>query len=316
MSKLKIVYMGSGSFGLPSFRHVLGRPDVDLTVVTQPDRPAGRGKKLHPTPIAAETPPHVPLKKYPSVNDPAVVEELRTIGMDILLVCDFGQILKQPVLDLARIGPYNIHGSALPAYRGAAPIRRAILDGARTTGVTILGVELKCDAGSIVVKVETEIGADENFGSLHDRLAQMAVPMICEFLDAVVDGRVPASVPQDESLATLAPKIKKEELHLSFDQPADAVLRRIRAFSPAPGAYALLGGEMRVKVLKARHGPPSSVVTPAGTIGVTSDKKGVVVTCAGDRTIIADELQPEGSRSLSAREFLNGYSKAIGAGFL
>ncbi len=303
--------MGSGPFGLPSFRHLLSHPDVSLSVVSQPDRPSGRGKKMTPTPVAAVTPSGVPLLKFPSVNAPEALETLRKIGMDIMVVCDFGQILKQPVLDLPRLGPYNIHGSLLPAFRGAAPVQRAILDGAKSTGVTILRVELRCDAGPIVSQTETQIAPDENYGSLHERLSAMAVPLLEKFLDQIVAGRVPPSVPQDESRATMAPKIRKEESRLSFDQPAEEVLRRIRAFSPTPGAYALLKGR-RVKVLDACRAD-SECRTAPGVIGRTPDGKWLTVSCAHGELIRIETIQPEGGREMSAREFLNGNPDAIGA---
>lgn len=304
--------MGSGSFGVPGLRHLMSREDIDLRVVTQPDRPAGRGQKERPTPVAEEVGGRAPLKKFRSVNDPAAVEEIRGAGMDVLLVCDFGQILKPAVLRLPSLGPFNLHGSILPAYRGAAPIQRALLDGAPVTGVTLLRVTERCDAGPIISKIETRVDPSENFGGLHARLSGLSVDLLTPFMDQCKSGRMPPEHPQDESRATMAPKIKKEELWIRFDRPAGDILRQIRAFSPSPGAYAMWNGK-RVKFLKAAVEANSPSGAEAGTVGASLDRLSLTVTCAGSDCLRVEELQPEGSRVLSAREILNGYPGLIGA---
>ena len=317
MKKLNVVYMGSGPFGVPSLDHLLRRPDVRLTVVTQPDKPAGRGRSVRPTPVAAKVLPAVPLKKFQAVNDPAVIDELRTVGMDLLVVCDFGQILKPALLALPSVGPFNIHGSLLPAYRGAAPIQRAILNGAARTGVTFLRVNERCDAGPLVSQVETEVGAAENFGSLHERLSKLAVPLLETFLNQCVSGQMPTEHPQDDARATMAPKIKKEELHLMFDRPADDVLRRIRAFSPTPGSYALFNGH-RIKVLEASvyRGDEHRTTRDEqpGLVRTSSDGRSLIAVCAGGGSSLAlEKIQPEGGRVLTSGELMNGHPDIVGA---
>lgn len=302
--------MGSGAFGIPSLLHLLSRADVDLGVVTQPNRPAGRGQSERPTPVAETVGTRAPLKKYRNVNDPAAVEELRNVAMDILIVCDFGQILKPPLLALPAIGPFNLHGSLLPAYRGAAPIQRALLDAVRQTGVTFLRVNERCDAGPIVSQTATNVDPLENFGAVHVRLSNMAVPLLKSFLDQCLKRRAPEEHPQDESKATPAPKIKKEELRIGFDRPADEILRRILAFSPAPGAYALYQ-EARLKFLKAK--PVSAEEWPGGTQKVqngtmhpSADCRMLIVSCARNTFLGVEEIQTEGGRPMPAKEFLNG----------
>lgn len=316
MKKLTVVFMGSGSFGIPSLQHLLGRPDIDLRVVTQPDRPAGRGRHDRPTPVAEAVGSRAPLKKIQNVNDSAVVDDLRREGMDLLLVCDFGQILKLPLLALSRIGPFNLHGSILPAYRGAAPIQRALLDGVAVTGVTLLRVNERCDAGPIVSWAESPVGPDESFGVVHDRLSRMAVGLLEPFLGQCASGHLPEEHPQDESHATPAPKIKKDELHLQFDRPAEKVHRRIMAFSPTPGAYAVHSGA-RVKLLKSSvcrdAGRASAGAAQPGTVGVTPDRRCLTVSCAGSTFLEILEIQPEGGRVQTALEMLNGYPGILGA---
>ncbi len=306
-----VVFMGSGTFGLPALRHLAGRADIRLQVVTQPDRPAGRGRADRPTPVAeyAVSAGH-PLKKYPSVNVPEVIDELRSIRMDYLIVCDFGQILKPALLALPGAGPYNLHGSILPAYRGAAPIQRGILDGVAQTGVTLLRVTEKCDAGPIVSQSTTDVGPDESFGSLHARLSEMVMPLLKTFLDESLAGRRPREYPQDDSQATMAPKIKKEELRLDFHEQPDRVHRRIRAFSPEPGAYAFWN-QTRLKLitatLSATAPTPDKGSTPAGgAVCPTADKRFLAIFCGGGWIFVSD-LQPEGGRILSSRDFLNGH---------
>lgn len=308
--------MGSGAFGIPSLLHLLSRADVDLGVVTQPNRPAGRGQNERPTPVAETVGTMAPLKKYKNVNDPAAVEDLRNMTMDILIVCDFGQILKPPLLALPAIGPFNLHGSLLPAYRGAAPIQRALLDAVRQTGVTFLRVNERCDAGPIVSQTATNVDPLENFGAVHERLSNMAVPLLKTFLDQCLKQRPPEVHPQDESKATPAPKIKKEELRLGFDRPADELLRRILAFSPAPGAYALYQ-ETRLKFLKAKpvpaeEWPAGTGSAQNGTIQTSADRRMLIVSCARNTFLGVEEIQPEGSRTMTAKEFLNGHTDMRG----
>lgn len=314
--KLNVVFMGSGSFGIPLLRHLLSRADVDLTVVTQPDRPAGRGRATRPTPVADFMTSGAPVKKYPSVNTPEAIDEIRSLKMDLLIVSDFGQILKPPLLALPRLGPFNLHGSILPAYRGAAPIQRALLDGVRVTGVTLLWVNERCDAGPIVSTVETVVNPEENFGSLHDRLSNLAVGLLSPFLDQVADGWVPLKIPQDDARATMAPKIKKEELHVGFDAPADRVHNRIRAFAPSPGAYVIWRGT-RLKLLKSRvwdpRGPRIGRTGAPGSVTVTADRRFLQIWCGDSTPILIEEVQPEGGRPMSSGEMINGHPDIVGA---
>lgn len=313
MSGLSVLYLGSGEFGLPCLERILARPELRLHVVTQPDRPAGRGKKSRPTPVADFLAgKRVAVKKIPNVNDPRAVEELAGVHADLLLVCDFGQILKPSVLGLAKLGPYNIHGSVLPAWRGAAPIQRAILNGDRTTGVTLLRVTERCDAGPIVSTAETPIGPDETFGALRARLAEMAVPLLDAFLDDIGRGHAPALRPQDDARATMAPKIKKEELHLSFDQPAEIVARRVRAFSPEPGAFAFWGNA-RLKILTVSARPESAGGIPVAGVGRSAAGRFLTIGCSESTLLHVDQIQLEGKRAGPARELLNGHPGLVGS---
>lgn len=295
----------------------MARKDMTLTVVTQPDRPAGRGRKMSPTPVAECAAEKVPVKKFGSVNDPRAIDEIGALKMDILIVCDFGQILKPVLLALPSVGPYNLHGSILPAYRGAAPIQRALLDGVSKTGVTLLRVNERCDAGAVVSSAETDVGPNETFGALHARLSKLGPPLLESFLNDCAAGRRPKEIPQDEIQATSAPKIKKEELHLDFARPAPEVHNRLRAFSPSPGAFALWKNT-RIKFLKSSlimsHEPLATSHDPSGTVGVTPDSRCLLTVLCGDSTWLQiEELQPEGGRVLTAREMMSGHPDLIGA---
>ncbi|OGH55555.1 MAG: methionyl-tRNA formyltransferase [Candidatus Lindowbacteria bacterium RIFCSPLOWO2_12_FULL_62_27] len=315
MKKLSVVFLASGPFALPALHHVLGRADGELLVVSQPDRPAGRGKSERATAAAESVASKTELVKSPNVNAPAFIEGLRTRRFDLMLVCDFGQILKPALFELPPLGCFNLHGSILPAYRGAAPIQRALLAGELRTGVTLLRVNERCDAGPIVSTIETDIGPAENYGDLHGRLSDLAVRLLAPFLDQCVAGKLPPEHPQDESRATMAPKIKKEELHLDFSRPAAEIDRRVRAFAPKPGAYAMWKGR-RFKILKAElerpPAPPPASGAP-GRIEVAPDRRSLRVACAGKTCLRLMDLQPEGGRVQAAAEFVNGHPDLPGA---
>lgn len=303
--------MGSGEFGLPALDHLLTRDDVDLTVVTQPDRPAGRGRSLQATPVARKmTDGRAPLLKIARVNDAESLAQLQALEMDLLIVCDFGQILNPELLRLPRVGPFNLHGSVLPAYRGAAPVQRAILDGASSTGVTVIRMDEGCDTGPIVSMASTDVGADEDFGSLHARLSAMTVPLLADLLDLCAAGHPPQGRPQDHSKSTIAPKVRKEEQRLAFDRPATEVVRRIRAFAPSPGAYAMWKGT-RIKFLHARPWPQTP--PEPGVVRLSSDGNTLLVGCASSTALVVERLQGEGGRPMGAREWINGRADFDGA---
>lgn len=301
---IRVVFMGSASFACPSLEVLLQEEAFELVAVaTQPDRPAGRGRKLRPTPIkelCAKLGREV--IQPDSVNDESFLSELRTLSPEVIAVVAFGQKLGNEFLRLPRLGCVNLHGSLLPALRGAAPIQWALINGLSETGVTTIMMAEKIDAGSILLQRATPIDDDDDCGRLHDRLAEMGAGLLVETLLGLADGRITPQ-PQDTSLVTRAPKIDPADREVNWREEARAVFNRIRAFCPLPGARSRLDGRM-VKLLGVRLGESSGEMMEAGTI-LTIDEEGAVVAC-GQGSVIVSRMQMEGGRSSSPKALLAG----------
>jgi len=303
---MRVVYFGSGDFAVPALRWLVNSRHELLRVVTQPDRPAGRGKALHPTATALRAAHEgVAVFKHEDVNESAVVEQLRALGVDIGVVAAFGQKLSEPLRSAFRLGCINLHASLLPKFRGASPISAAILAGRRETGVTVFRLVDRMDAGPILLQRETTIGPTETAGELHDRLAGIC----CDALGAALDllERRPefAGEPQDESQATYAGKLRKFDGYLDFSQSAEQLALWVRAMWPWPGARcrfvpARSGGKELDITLIAATAVPAPATEPPGTI------TRVMTVAAGQGTLEVHSLRPAGSRAMSWQEFVNG----------
>ena len=268
-------------------------------VLTQPDRPSGRGMTLRPSPVkaladAAGISVYQPL----SLKDPAARERVRAVEPDVMVVAAYGLILPQAVLDLPRYGCINIHASLLPRWRGAAPIQRALLAGDTETGVCLMQMDAGLDTGPVLISGKLPIAPDETAGSLHDKLADLGARLIVDAL-----GRLPLpAFAQPEEGATYAAKIDKTEALLDWREPAIVLERRIRAFNPFPGASTVVGG-VPVKIWQARIVDVHGESMP-GTV-VAADGNGIVVACGGGGLSVG-ELQKAGGKRLSAARFLAG----------
>ncbi|MBS0330334.1 MAG: methionyl-tRNA formyltransferase, partial [Proteobacteria bacterium] len=264
----------------------------------QPDRPAGRGMKLMPSAVKqAALARGLPVSQPPSLKSPEAQTELRAVDADVMVVAAYGLILPQAVLDLPRLGCLNIHASLLPRWRGAAPIQRAILAGDAETGITIMQMDAGLDTGAMLSKTVVPIRDDDTAASLHDVLAAAGASAIVAVL-ANYATLVPAA--QDDAQATYAAKLSKDEAQLDWNQPADALARAVRAYNPAPGAWTLLEGAP-LKVWMA------ATATGAGDPGTVlrADAEGLVVAC-GSGALALREIQPAGSKRMSAAAFLAG----------
>jgi methionyl-tRNA formyltransferase len=293
---MKVVYFGTAPFAVPALRAVAEHVSL---VVSQPDRPSGRGMRLQPSPVkqAAEE-LGIPVETPEKSRSPEFVERLGAEHSDLLLVAAYGQILSQNVLDSSRHGGINLHGSILPKYRGAAPIQRAILQGEMETGVTLMQMDRGMDTGDMIAIERLPIGPEETYGELQDRLAELAARMAREWLPRLAAGDYPRT-PQDHELATLAPKVTKDEAELRFDQPAVEEHRRYRAFTPSPGAYFhSFAGRVRVSRAALGHGTgrPGEVVSMGEAFEVAF--------ASGSLHLL--EVQPEGKKRMSGRDFANG----------
>jgi methionyl-tRNA formyltransferase len=317
---MRVAFAGTPEFARAALECLQAAGFTLPLVLTQPDRPAGRGMKLQPSPvkqfaaahgIAVAQPRSLRLQgKYPD-DASAAREALQAARPDVLVVAAYGLILPQWVLDLPRLGCLNIHASLLPRWRGAAPIHRAIEAGDAETGVTIMQMDAGLDTGAMLLVERIAIAPDATTGSLHDQLAALGARMIVEALElAACGGLQPRAQPAEG--VTYAHKIDKAEAAIDFAQPADAIARRIRAFDPFPGATARIGGET-VKLWRAQALPRGRGSVEAGTI-VALDEHGIGVAC-GEGRLEVTQLQRAGGKRLAAADFLRGFALQPGQRF-
>ncbi len=281
-----------------------------VVVISQPDRPRGRGRRLSPSPVAEEAlDADLPLLRPERVGDPEVVAALRAHVPDLGVVVAFGQFLPRAVREVPRLGYcVNAHASLLPRLRGAAPIARAILGGERETGISVMRVEREMDAGPVALYRKVVIAPEENAGELEARLAELAADAIAEALEEIAAGHA-RWVPQDPSGATFAPKLEREEARLDPADTAEALVRRVRAFAPRPGAYAVVSGET-LRILAA-HAEPGPCDRAPGMLHVGATDSVRIATSEG--WLVPDVLQRPGGRPLPAAEFQRGHPLADGA---
>jgi methionyl-tRNA formyltransferase len=299
---MRIVFLGSGSFAIPSLEALLQAGHDVAAVVTQPDREKGRGRALSPPPLKPVALSHgLEVVQPRRIKAPEALETLRGFRPEVQVVVAYGQILPRAAIDVAPRGTVNVHGSVLPRYRGAAPVQWAIVNGETETGVTTMLIDEGMDTGPVLLTRTTAIAGDETAPALEARLARMGADLLLETLAGLKEGTV-QPVPQDASRATYAPLIRKEDGRLDWTQPAASIERRVRGFQPWPGAMTTLAGR-ELKVVKARvegggAGEPGTVVE----IG----HRGVVVACGGGTMLRLLEVQPESRRPMPAAAFAAG----------
>jgi methionyl-tRNA formyltransferase len=299
MERLRVVFFGSPEFAVPSLAGVAERHEV-VTVITQPDRPAGRGKQLTPPPakeLALKL--GLPVLQPTTLKTPAFTAELAALRADLFVVVAYGRILPQAVLDLPRLGPWNVHASLLPKLRGAAPIQWSIIRGESKTGVCIMRMEAGLDTGPVAASVETPISDEDTGGTLSARLSQLGADLLIQTIPRIVSGAA-LVIPQDHPHHTLAPMLKKEDGWLDFSAPAREVSARARGVDPWPGPTALLDGEpikLFAPKVVAGQGPPGAVLG--------SGPEGLRVAC-GEGALAFGELQLPGRKRLPAAAVLAG----------
>ncbi len=292
--------MGTADFACPSLASLDNARGIEVAgVVTQPDRPKGRQLIPQPPAVKLEAASrHLPVHQPERLRSDT--QFLDQLAPGLIVVAAYGQILPQAVLDLPRHGCLNVHGSLLPAYRGAAPIQRAILDGQAATGVTIMQMDAGLDTGAILSKAATPIGPTDNAQTLHDRLAKLGAELLLKTIPHHVAGEI-AAKPQDDTLATHAAKITRDMGRIDWSQPATQLWNRARAFTPWPGVFTRLDG----KLLKLLEVEPADADCPAPGVVGQADADGIVVGC-GNGALRITQLQKEGAKRLAAAEFLAG----------
>jgi len=305
MPAARLLFAGTPEFALVSLEALVRVGRVPVAVLTQPDRPAGRGRKLTASPVKQfAVSQGIPVQQPATLRDPEVIAGIATLRPDLIIVAAYGLLLPQAVLDIPRLGCLNIHASLLPRWRGAAPIQRALLNGDAETGVCLMKMEAGLDTGPVYTCKAVEIGAEETAGELHDRLARLGAELLTDRLDEILSGQL-IPVAQDDTRASYAGKIRKQEAAIDWLAPATEIQRRIRAYNPVPGAWFELDGEP-VKCWRAREldgqGAPG-VVLKAG-------RDGIDVGC-GMGALRLLEVQRAGRRRVSAAE-LAGQQNLVG----
>ncbi len=309
MKSLRVVFMGTPEFAVPSLKAIAQSQHRIEGVVSQPDRPRGRGLKLQPPAVkaAAQALGLSPILQPERLSDPHFIEQLKQLQADVFVVVAF-RILPEAVFTLPPLGTINLHPSLLPKYRGAAPIHWAIINGETTTGVTTIYIRKEVDAGNIILQKPVPILPGETAGELHDRLATIGADLLLETLNRIAAGTVPPPQPQDEQQVTRAPKLTREIARLNFAQPAQQVQQWILGLSPFPGAYTYWRGK-QLKIYRA-HAIDEPTDAPPGTI-VALTEDAIVVACQPGQ-IALTEVQLEGKKRMAAGAFIRGYRPEVG----
>jgi methionyl-tRNA formyltransferase len=300
---MKIVFFGSPATALPSLEALLGAGHSVELVVTQPDRPAGRGRKLLPSAVKAFALERgIPVIGPAKIRmDETALQTVRAAGPDVNIVVAYGQIIPNAVHYFPRCHSLNVHFSVLPRYRGAAPVQWTVLHGDRESGVTIIELDDRMDEGDILAVRRVPVGPRETARELEDRLALLGAELLLETL-----GRIDSvdRIPQDQSLATLAPKIKKEDGRIRWEDGAVDVDRKVRALADRPGVYTFFGTK-RLNILRGRDLPAGQAAALPGRV-LAASKEGLTVACGGATAYLVEELQPEGRGPMTAHVFSLG----------
>jgi methionyl-tRNA formyltransferase len=303
---MRIIFIGTGEIGVPTLKAMLESEHELVGVVTQPDKPVGRAQRLESPAIKkAMAEKTVPILQPPRIKEPQAIEDIRALKPEVIVVMAYGQILPRDLLEIPRLACLNLHASLLPRWRGAAPIQAAIAAGDCETGMTAMYMDEGLDTGDILLQRNLEILPNDTGGSLHDRLAQVAPETLLESLRLLAAGSAPR-IPQDNSRAIYAPKLKREHAQIDWSESAEAIERKIRAYNPWPGAFMKIDRQT-LKIFFA------SVVDLNGQPGeiLRSDKDLIVAT--GKGALSLEEVQLEGKRRMTAAEFLRGHAAIVRA---
>jgi methionyl-tRNA formyltransferase len=301
---LRIVYFGTPAFAVPTLRTLLHSRHPVVAVVSQPDRPSGRGQRISPTPTKQLALEHgVPVLQPVRLRDEVFLGQLRALAPDLGVVAAYGRIIPDEVLALPRFGLINVHASLLPAYRGAAPVHRAVIAGDDETGVTIMRVVKELDAGPMLSMTRRAIHPDETSVDVERALAELGAPALLDAVEQIADGRA-VEVPQDAARATHAAKIAREEGAVSWELPAAQIHNRVRGLQPWPLVSVRIGGA-RYRVHRTARTDGRTDAAPGTIVSATID--GIAVATGGGEVLRIVQIQPEGRRVMSAGEFLSGH---------
>ncbi|MFC2368738.1 MAG: methionyl-tRNA formyltransferase [Selenomonas noxia] len=310
---MRVVFMGTPDFAVPVLAAIDARTDLAevAAVVTQPDRPRGRGQRLVPSPVKSWAAAHdIPVLQPERARDASFILQLRALAPDVAVVAAFGQILSQEVLDIPVHGCINVHASLLPKYRGAAPIQHAIMDGETVTGITTMQMNAGLDTGDMLLRREVPIHADTTYGTLHDVLMETGAELLIETLERLAAGTL-APVPQTGA-SSYAARITRETAAMDWSKPAHELDALVRGLNPTPYAQTSLDGAVYKIGGLRRTGHAASA--PAGTL-VSADRRAGLCIAAGDEDVEITEIQAPGKKMMAASAFLNGCALTVGTRF-
>lgn len=306
---MKLVFMGTSIFAVPTLQKLIDSPHRIVGVISQPDRPSGRGAKLSASPVKELAIRYdLPLYQPEKIKDAAAVEQVKMLGPELIVVVSYGQIIPAAILTYPRYGCLNVHASLLPRYRGAAPIQRAVMAGDSETGVTIMYMDEGLDTGDIIMQIKMGISPAMEHGELEPMLAEMGAALLLETIDNLEKGQI-SRIPQDHASATYAQRLSREDEVVDWTKPAQLIHNQLRALSPLPGAYTVINGA-KVKIYKTRvvenamEGLPGEVLK--------ADAQGIWVQ-TGDGVLEIGELQKAGKKRMPVSEYLRGNSLLTGA---
>lgn len=305
---MKVVFMGTPDFAVPVLEALIKNHEV-VAVVSQPDKPKGRGKKLQSTPVKAVAEANnIPVYQPERIKNDEFVDFLEKIEADIYVVVAYGQLLSQRILDIPKYGCVNVHGSLLPKYRGAAPIQWSIIDGEEKTGVTIMYMVKKCDAGDMILKKEIEIDSEDTYETLHDKMAPVGAEALIEALDSIEKGQAKAEK-QDDSLSCYASMITRDMGIIDWSKSSKEIKNKIRGFNPVPAAYTNYGEDI-LKIFKVDilEGYDNGEI---GEILAVDKKKGFVVK-TGNGAVMVTEIQAKGGKRMNCADYMRGHEVEVG----
>ncbi|HHV79803.1 MAG TPA: methionyl-tRNA formyltransferase [Firmicutes bacterium] len=300
---LRVVFAGTPDFALPSLYSILVEGHDICLVITRPDKPAGRGMKMSIPAVKRFALNHrLPLCQPEQLRSEELVRQIAELQPDVLVVVAYGKLIPEEITRLPRLGAINLHPSLLPRYRGAAPIQRAIINGDTVTGVSVIQLSPRMDAGDIILQKDIEITLEDDYGSLSNKLAALGAEALCEALQKMAAGEV-SLTPQDESQVTVAPPIKPEDELIRWSEGSSNIVNLVRALSPSPGAYTWRKGK-KLKIFKMEHAPDVTMDGRPGELRTVGQR---LLIRASDGWVAPKIVQPEGGRKMSSEEYLRGH---------
>ncbi|PLS16631.1 methionyl-tRNA formyltransferase [Bacillus sp. M6-12] len=308
----KIVFMGTPDFSVPVLQRIIAEGYEVVGVVTQPDRPVGRKRVLTPPPVKVEAEKHsIPVFQPEKIRNQQELASILDLNPDLVVTAAFGQILPNQLLEAPKFGCINVHASLLPELRGGAPIHYAILQGKEKTGITIMYMAEKLDAGDILTQAEIPIEDDDTTGTLFEKLSALGSDLLAQTLPSLLKGEL-IPIPQNHEQATFAPNIKREQEKIDWSKPGEEIYNQIRGLNPWPVAYTSLNGDV-IKVWGAKKREASSNGAPGEIIGLLED--GIKVKTGNSTAVIISELQPAGKKRMSVKDYLRGAGANIETGW-